>query len=32
LADLSHIRQVMAYEPIVGLEEGLERTLRWYAR
>jgi UDP-glucose 4-epimerase len=31
LADLTHIKQVLAYEPVVGLEQGLEATLKWYA-
>ena len=31
LADLSRIRSEMGYEPIVGLEEGLGKTLAWYA-
>jgi len=30
-ADLSRIRQVLGYEPIVDLAAGLEATLRWYA-
>ena len=31
LADLTRIRDVLAYEPMVGLEEGLASTLAWYA-
>lgn len=31
LADLSRIRAVLEYEPIVGLEVGLWTTLGWYA-
>jgi nucleoside-diphosphate-sugar epimerase len=30
VADLSHIRKTLSYEPIVGLEKGLDATLRWY--
>ena len=29
--DLAKARTHLGYEPRVGLEEGLERTLRWYA-
>jgi dTDP-glucose 4,6-dehydratase/UDP-glucuronate decarboxylase len=29
--DLSKARAQLGYEPAVGLEEGLRRTLRWYA-
>jgi UDP-glucuronate decarboxylase len=29
--DLTRARELLAYEPCVGLEEGLEMTLRWYA-
>ncbi|HVT91025.1 MAG TPA: NAD-dependent epimerase/dehydratase family protein [Tepidisphaeraceae bacterium] len=31
LADLSRIRQVLGYEPIVELAPGLDATLKWYA-
>jgi nucleoside-diphosphate-sugar epimerase len=30
-ADLSHIKQVLGYEPVVDLESGLDATLKWYA-
>jgi nucleoside-diphosphate-sugar epimerase len=30
-ADLSHIKQVLGYEPIVDLQRGLDATLKWYA-
>lgn len=30
-ADLSHTREVLGYQPTVGLDEGLARTLAWYA-
>ncbi|WP_428938358.1 SDR family oxidoreductase [Fontivita pretiosa] len=30
-ADLSRIRQVLGYEPIVDLHTGLDATLKWYA-
>jgi UDP-glucose 4-epimerase/UDP-glucuronate decarboxylase len=29
--DISRARALLAYEPRVGLDEGLERTLAWYA-
>ncbi|HXX27148.1 MAG TPA: SDR family oxidoreductase [Terriglobales bacterium] len=32
LADLSLARKHLGYEPIVGLEEGLRRTIEWYRR
>jgi UDP-glucose 4-epimerase len=31
LADLTHIREVLGYEPIVQLQPGLDATLKWYA-
>lgn len=31
LADISVARDVLAYEPSVGFEAGLERTVAWYA-
>ncbi len=31
LADLARIRQVLGYEPVVSLDDGLRRTLGWYA-
>lgn len=30
LADLTHARRVLAYEPIIGFESGLRATLEWY--
>jgi len=30
LADISRARQVLGFEPIVGFEEGLRRTVEWY--
>jgi nucleoside-diphosphate-sugar epimerase len=30
VADLSHIHKTLGYEPIVGLEAGLDATLKWY--
>jgi nucleoside-diphosphate-sugar epimerase len=30
-ADLSRIKQVIGYEPVVDLESGLDATLKWYA-
>jgi UDP-glucose 4-epimerase len=30
LADLSHIREMLKYEPIVDFEKGLRATLEWY--
>lgn len=30
LADIQHARQVLRYEPIVSVEEGLKTTLAWY--
>jgi nucleoside-diphosphate-sugar epimerase len=30
LADLSHIKNVLGYEPIVDLAPGLDATLQWY--
>jgi nucleoside-diphosphate-sugar epimerase len=30
-ADLSHIRKVLGYQPIVELSKGLDATLKWYA-
>jgi len=30
LADLSKGRELLGYEPVVGFEEGLERTIEWY--
>jgi len=30
VADISEARKVLGYEPEVGLDEGLERTLAWY--
>ena len=29
-ADISRARQLLGYEPLVGLEEGLRRTVDWY--
>jgi nucleoside-diphosphate-sugar epimerase len=29
-ADISQIREFLGYEPLVGFEEGLRRTLEWY--
>lgn len=31
LADLSHIKAVLGYDPIVDLSPGLDATLKWYA-
>lgn len=30
VADISEARKVLGYEPSVGLDEGLERTVAWY--
>jgi UDP-glucose 4-epimerase len=30
LADLTRARHLLGYEPHVGLEEGLRRTIAWY--
>ncbi|HYO09588.1 MAG TPA: SDR family NAD(P)-dependent oxidoreductase [Tepidisphaeraceae bacterium] len=30
LADLSHARNVLAYQPVVGFEAGLRATVNWY--
>ncbi|MGD2175124.1 MAG: GDP-mannose 4,6-dehydratase, partial [Candidatus Brocadiaceae bacterium] len=30
LADISRAREVLGYEPAVGFEEGLRRTVEWY--
>ena len=30
LADISRARELLAYEPLVGLEEGLRRTVEWW--
>jgi nucleoside-diphosphate-sugar epimerase len=30
VADLAHIRRTLGYEPIIGLEPGLDATLKWY--
>jgi nucleoside-diphosphate-sugar epimerase len=30
LADISKAKAILGYEPIVGLEEGLRRTVEWY--
>jgi nucleoside-diphosphate-sugar epimerase len=32
LADFSRARQVLGYEPIASLEDGLEETMAWYKR
>lgn len=32
LADISRTREAMGYEPAVGFEEGLRRTVEWYKR
>lgn len=32
LADISRSREAIGYEPIVGFEEGLRRTVEWYKR
>jgi UDP-glucose 4-epimerase len=29
-ADISQIREFLGYEPVVGFEEGLQRTFEWY--
>ena len=29
-ADLARAREILAYEPIVGFDEGLEQTIAWY--
>ena len=29
-ADISQIREFLGYEPLVGFEEGLQRTFEWY--
>lgn len=31
LADIAHARAILGYQPVVSLEEGLRRTLEWYA-
>ncbi len=31
VADISHAKTVLGYQPVVSLEEGLQRTLEWYA-
>jgi len=30
IADISEARKVLGYDPFVGLDEGLERTVAWY--
>jgi len=30
LADISEARRILGYEPLVGFEEGLRRTIEWY--
>lgn len=30
LADISRAREILGYEPLVGLEEGLRRTIDWW--
>jgi UDP-glucose 4-epimerase len=30
LADISAAREAFGYEPLVGFEEGLRRTVAWY--
>jgi len=30
LADISEARQLLGYAPVVGLREGLQRTMRWW--
>jgi UDP-glucose 4-epimerase len=30
LADISAAREALGYEPLVGFEEGLRRTVAWY--
>ena len=30
LADITHARELLGYEPTVGLAEGLRRTVEWY--
>ena len=30
LADLTRARQLLGYEPHIGLDEGLRRTIAWY--
>jgi UDP-glucose 4-epimerase len=30
LADISLARKLLKYEPVVGFEEGLKRTVEWY--
>ncbi|MER3428218.1 MAG: LPS biosynthesis protein WbpP [Pyrinomonas sp.] len=32
LADITRARQLLGYEPTVGLEEGLRRTIEWWKR
>jgi len=32
LADIGKARRLLGYEPVVGLDEGLERTVAWYRR
>lgn len=31
LADISHAKAILGYQPIIPLEVGLQRTLEWYA-
>ncbi|MCA9320189.1 MAG: LPS biosynthesis protein WbpP, partial [Planctomycetes bacterium] len=30
LASIDRAREILGYEPLVGLREGLERTIQWY--
>jgi nucleoside-diphosphate-sugar epimerase len=30
LADITKARELLGYEPVVGFEEGLRRTITWY--
>ena len=30
LADISRARQILGYEPLVGLRDGLQRTIDWW--
>ena len=32
LADISKAEQVLGYKPVVGLEEGLKRTVEWFGK
>jgi UDP-glucose 4-epimerase len=32
LADVSKAKKVLGYKPSVGLQEGLEETVRWFAK